>query len=74
MSLLFSGLSVHLGAAERQQRADEARHSVDQERHHESQPRARQPGAPLHRQHRQPRDGGGVRQRHPQAARLWVSA
>ena len=68
-----TGLPVHFGAGEHQQRPDPADHPEHQERPGVAQPDPRQPGAAVHRQHRQQRNGRNLRHGDPQTARLRVS-
>lgn len=73
-AVLPSGLPVHLGAGQLQQRPDPPDQQRHQERPEQPQPHLHEFGASLHRQRGQPRDGRGLRLRHPPHPRGRVRA
>ena len=72
-SKIISGLLVHIGDGERAKRPDEADSAEHEERPLVLQAGSREPGAPLHRQHRLPRHGRSFRSRSSQAHSFTVS-
>ena len=73
-STFCPGLSIHISAGEYIQRPYKADNPKHQERPELPAPGAREPGAAMRGQHRQPRDGGGFRPGPSQAVGVRVSS